>query len=55
MIVSLYTGRVVPLEICMARNYSALDYLGVKFWSREFFVFCLKPKIFFWVLIFAPI
>ena len=28
---------------------------GVKFWSRDFLGFCLKPKGFFWVLIFAPI
>jgi len=27
----------------------------VKFWSRDFFGFCLKPYGFFWVLIFAPI
>ena len=34
---------------------SAWDFLGVKFWSREFLGFCLKPYGFFRVLIFAPI
>ena len=38
----------------MARN-SAWDFLGDKFWSSDFLGFCLKPKGFFWVLIFAPI
>ena len=34
---------------------SAWDFLGDKFWSSDFFGFCLKPKGFFWVLNFAPI
>ena len=34
---------------------SAWDFLGVKFWSRDFLRFCLKPYGFFRVLIFAPI
>ena len=34
---------------------SGWDFLGDKFWSRDFFGFCLKPKGLFLVLIFAPI
>ena len=34
---------------------SAWDFLGVKFWSRDFLGFCLKPWDFFWVFIFASI
>ena len=33
----------------------AWDFLGVNFWSRDFFGFCRKPWGFFWVLIFGPI
>ena len=33
----------------------AWDFWGVKFWSRDFLGFCLKPYGFFRVLIFAPI
>ena len=54
MIVPAYPGRVVPLEIFMARKFG-MEVLGVKIWLREFFGFCLKPKRFVWVLIFAPI
>ena len=32
----------------------ARDFLGVKFWYRDLFGFCLKPKGFFGVLIFGP-
>ena len=32
-----------------------MGYFGVKFLSRDFFGFCLKPQGYFWVLIFAPI
>ena len=34
---------------------SAWDFWGVKFWSRDFLGFCLKPYGFFRVLILAPI
>ena len=37
----------------MARKLG-MGFLGAKFWSMEFFGFCLKPKGFCWVLIFAP-
>ena len=42
------------LKILRVRN-SAWDFLGVNFWSREFFGFCWKPEGSFGVLIFAPI
>ena len=34
---------------------SEIRLLGVKFWSRDFWGFYLKPKGFFGVFIFAPI
>ena len=37
----------------MARKLG-MGFLGAKFWSMDFFGFCLKPKGFCWVLIFAP-
>ena len=40
MIVPAYPGRVVPLKIFMARKF---DFLGVKFWSRNFFKFWFLP------------
>ena len=34
---------------------SGCYFLGVHFWSRDFFEFCLKPYRFLWVLIYAPL
>ena len=51
--VPAYPGRLVPLEIFGLGN-SAWDFLGLKFWSRDFFGFRLKRWRFVW-LIFAPI
>ena len=38
----------------MAQKFGIGFFSGVKFWSRDFLGVCLKPKGFFWVLIFAP-
>ena len=54
VIVPAYPGCVVPLEIFMAGKFS-MGFLGFKFWSRDFWGFCLKLAGFVWVLIFAPI
>ena len=40
MIVPSYPSRVVPLEIFIAQKF---DFLGVKFWSRDFFKFWSLP------------
>ena len=42
-------------EIFLWLRNSAWDFWRDKFWSRDLFGFCLKPKGIFWVLIFAPI
>ena len=54
MIVPASPGRVVPLEFFMARKLG-MGFFGVKFWSKDFLGFCLRPQGFLGVLIFAPI
>ena len=62
-----YFGGALILGICIGVHLNNLKisevphgnpvryFLGVHFWSRDFFEFCLKPYRFFWVLIYAPL
>ena len=43
------------LEIFIMARKFGMGFFGDKFWSRDFFGFCLKPKGFFRVLTFASI
>ena len=43
------------LAVLIWLGNSAWDFLGDKFWSSDFLGFCLKPKGFLGVLIFAPV
>ena len=49
MIVPAYPGRVAPLEFFMARKLG-MGFFRVKFWSKYYVGFCLKPYgfFFFW-------
>ena len=59
----MYPGRVVPLEIFVARKFG-IGFLGGYILVQGIFFFflgggggggCLKPLGFFWILIIAPI
>ena len=56
----LFFFRTIPFNIfskVLRLGNSAWDFLGVKFWSRDFFFWgggVWKPKKFFWILVFAP-
>ena len=56
--IPVYPGRVVPLEIFVARKFGMEFFGGYILVQGTFFLGgggCLKPLGFFWILIIAPI